>query len=74
MRAKDALEEIRRSGLTKATIDVAYVVGSDGSLLDEVRLPSLVMANPNQLVTGIDDSALVVIRDTDSLPDGGPYF
>ena len=69
MRAKDALEEIRRSGLTKATIDVAYVVGSDGSLLDEVRLPSLVMANPNQLVTGIDDSALVVIRDTDSLPD-----
>jgi magnesium transporter len=69
MRAADALEEIRKSGRTKETVDVAYVVGADGTLIDEVRLALLVMASPTQPVTAIDDAALVVVRDIDSLDD-----
>jgi magnesium transporter len=69
MRAAEALEEIRKSGRTKETVDVAYVVGADGTLIDEVRLALLVMANPSQPVTAIDDAALVVVRDIDSLDD-----
>jgi magnesium transporter len=69
MRAADALEEIRRGGRSKETVDVAYVVAADGTLIDEVRLALLVMAHPNQPVTEIDDSALVVVRDIDPLDD-----
>lgn len=69
MRAAGALEEIRNNGHLKETVDVAYVVDDDGTLIDEVRLPLLVMADPNQPVTAIDDAALVVVKDSDSLPD-----
>ena len=69
MRAADAIEEIRKSGRGKETVDVTYVVAADGTLIDEVRLALLVMARPNQPVTEIDDAALVVVRDIDSLDD-----
>jgi magnesium transporter len=69
MRAPDALDEIRTSGRNKETVNVAYVVGPDGKLIDEVRLGSLVMATPSQPVTDINDSPLVVVRDTDKLDD-----
>jgi magnesium transporter len=69
MRAAEALEEIRKSGRGKETLDVTYVVAADGTLIDEVRLALLVMASPNQPVTEIDDAALVVVRDIDSLDD-----
>jgi magnesium transporter len=55
-------------------LDVVYVVNETGCLVDEVRLPLLVMAEPGTLVTEIDDSALVSVRDTDSLEDVLAYF
>src|SRR5262245_18562554 len=69
MRAAEAIEEIRGCGRAKETVNVAYVVGADGTLIDEVRLGSLVMAKPGQLVTEINDSPLVTIRDTDPLEE-----
>lgn len=69
MRAAEALEEIRGCGRAKETVNLAYVVGPDGTLIDEVRLGSLVMANPGQLVTEINDTPLVSVRDTDTLED-----
>src|SRR5262249_8552194 len=69
MRAAEAIEEIRGCGRAKETVNVAYVVGADGTLIDEVRLGSLVMAKPGQLVTEINDSPLVTVRDTDSLEE-----
>ena len=69
MRASEGLEEIRRNGRTKETVDIAYVVDLDGTLIDEVRLALMVMADPNQPVTAIDDAALVVVKDTDPLDE-----
>jgi magnesium transporter len=69
MRVAEALEEIRKTGHNKKTIDVAYVVAADGTFIKELHLASLVMANPNQLVTEIDDPVLGVVQDKDVLED-----
>lgn len=69
MRAAEAIEEIRGCGRAKETVNLAYVVSPDGTLIDEVRLGSLVMAKPTQPVTEINDSPLVTIRDTDPLEE-----
>ena len=69
MRAAEALEEIRGCGRAKETVNLAYVVAPDGTLIDEVRLGSLVMANPNHLVTEINDSPLVKVLDTEPLDE-----
>ncbi len=69
MRARDALQEIRNVGRGKETIDVAYVVSADGELVDEVRLSLLVLADPEQPVTAVDDAALVSVKVSDNLAD-----
>jgi magnesium transporter len=74
MRVADAVDEIRRTGHGKETIDVAYIVASDGSLVSEVRLSSLVMAAPAQLVTAVAEAPLVAVKDVDSLEDALAVF
>ena len=69
MHVDEALEEIRKTGHSKKTIDVVYVVTTNGTLVKELHLASLVMANPNQLVTEVDDSSLGVVQDKDVLED-----
>jgi magnesium transporter len=69
MAAAEALEEIRRNGLGKETLNLVYVVASDGTLADELKLSSLVIANPQQLLSEISDDVLVTVRDTDTLAD-----
>jgi magnesium transporter len=69
MLAKEALEEIRDCGRSKETVNLAFVLDPDGKLIDEVRLGSLVMASPDTRVDAINDSPLIVVRDTDSLED-----
>jgi magnesium transporter len=44
-------------------------VAADGTLIKELHLASLVMANPNQAVTEIDDSTQGVVRDEDLVED-----
>jgi magnesium transporter len=69
IKAAEALDEIRFCGRAKETVNLAYVVAPDGTLVDEVRLGSLVMANPAQVVTEINDTPLISVRDTDPLDD-----
>jgi len=69
IKAAEALDEIRFCGRAKETVNLAYVVAPDGTLVDEVRLGSLVMANPAQIVTEINDTPLISVRDTDPLDD-----
>jgi len=69
MRASEALEEVRRKGGAAETVDVVYIVAPSGLLIDDLRLATLVMADPNQVVTSLNDSPLVVVRDTDPLED-----
>jgi magnesium transporter len=65
MTASEALEHIRRVGREKETINVVYIVDAKGMLIEDVRLSSLVLADPGTIVTEITDPALVSVRATD---------
>jgi len=64
MTAREALDHVRRTGRDKETLNILYVVGDDGKLLEEVRLGSLVLAEPDKRVADVDDRPLVAIPAT----------
>jgi magnesium transporter len=65
MTAQQALEHIRKSGRGKETLNVVYIVDTNGKLLEDVRLGSLVLADPETNVTEIKDPPLVSVKPTD---------
>jgi magnesium transporter len=65
MTAAQALEHIRRTGRGKETVNVVYILDSKGHLLEDMRLGSLVLADPSELVIDIDDPPLVSVLATD---------
>jgi len=65
MTAKEALDHIRRTGREKETINVVYIVNAAGELVEDIRLSSLVLADPATKVTAIDDPPLVAVHATD---------
>jgi magnesium transporter len=64
MTAREALEHIRRTGQGKETLSIVYVVDADGTLVEDLRLGSLVLADPETTVTKIQDPPLVCILAT----------
>jgi magnesium transporter len=69
MTAAEALASIRSTGKGKETLNVIYIVDGTGKLIEDVRLGSLVLADPGTRVTEIVDPALVAIVATDSVDD-----
>ena len=65
MTALGALEHIRRTGRRMETLNVVYIVDANGKLVDDLRLESIVMADPQTKVTDIEDPPLVAVRATD---------
>jgi magnesium transporter len=65
MTAGEALEHIRRVGRGKETLHVVYIVDQRGILVEDIRLGSLVLADPNERVTEIEDPPLVNVLATD---------
>jgi magnesium transporter len=65
MRAGEALEHIRKTGRGKETIDVVYILDERGRLVEDIRLASLVLADPNTPVMEIDDPPMVSLFATD---------
>jgi magnesium transporter len=61
MTAGEALEHLRRTGRGKETLNVVYIVDKDGRLVEDVRLGSLVLADPATRVTEIPDPGLVFL-------------
>jgi Mg/Co/Ni transporter MgtE len=59
--AGQALEHIRRTGRGKETLNVVYIVDREGHLLEDVRLGSLVLADPATPVKEIPDPGLVFL-------------
>jgi len=64
MTAREALEHIRRNSQGKETLSIVYVVAIDGTLVEDLRLGSLVLADPETTVTEIQDPPLVCILAT----------
>jgi magnesium transporter len=65
MTASDALEHIRRTGQQAETVNVVYILDDRGTLVEDIRLSSLVLADPISKVTDIDDPPLVCVLATD---------
>src|SRR3954451_6920853 len=59
MTAREALEQVRRTGRGKETLSILYVVDKDGKLLEDLRLGALVLADPAMKVELIEDRPLV---------------
>ena len=61
MTARDALAHVRKTGRGKETLAVLYVVAADGTLVEDLRLGSLVLADDDATVASIEDRPLVAI-------------
>lgn len=64
MTAREALEHVRQTGRGQETLNILYVVDEEGKLLKELRLGSLVLADPFKKVIEIEDRPLVYILAT----------
>src|SRR5438067_2846196 len=65
MTAGGALDHIRKTGQRAETVNVVYIVDTRGILVEDIRLSSLVLADPQTKVTDIDDPPLVCVLATD---------
>jgi magnesium transporter len=65
MTAGEALSHIRRVGRDKETLNIVYIVDERGRLVEDVRLSSLILADPDTKVTSIDDPPLTKVLATD---------
>lgn len=65
MTAGEALDHIRKVGQKSETLNVIYILDATGKLLEDIRLGSLVMAEPQTKITDIADPALVSLHATD---------
>src|SRR5262249_2398850 len=69
MRAGEALDHIRKTGRGMETINVVYIVDEKGKLIDDIRLASLVLADPSKPVMEIEEPSLVSVNATDDLEE-----
>ncbi|HVZ94627.1 MAG TPA: magnesium transporter [Phycisphaerales bacterium] len=56
------LEEIRRKGRDAEIINVVYVVDERGTLIDDMRLRQLLLADPNQSVESVMNRTFIALR------------
>ncbi len=64
MTAREALEYVRKAGRGKETLNLLYILDADGKLLEELRLGSLVTADPDTPVTNIEERPVISITTT----------
>jgi len=64
MTAQEALEHVRRTGRGKETVNVLYVLDEQEKLVRDIRLGSLVMADPQAVVRDIQEGSTVALRAT----------
>src|SRR5438477_11739787 len=62
--AAEALSRIRQTGRGKETLNVIYIINEKGKLLEDVRLGSLVLADPEMMIGDIEERPLVAIPAT----------
>lgn len=62
--AREALDHVRKTGRRKETLNVLYVVDERGKLIRDLRLGSLVMADPDAKVRDIQEGPLVALPAT----------
>jgi len=59
------LAHIRQYGKDSETIDVIYVLGDRGVLLDDIRIREILLVDPNTKVSELMDGRLIALKATD---------
>lgn len=59
------LSHIRQYGKNSETIDVIYVLGDKGVLLDDIRIREILLADPDTKVSQLMDGRLISLKATD---------
>ncbi len=59
------LEHIRQYGKSSETIDVIYVIGDKGVLLDDIRIREILLVDPSTKVSQLMDGRLIALNASD---------
>ncbi len=57
----EVLDTIRRYGKDSETIDVIYVINTDGMYLDDIRIRDIILAAPDKKVSDLMDGRTIVL-------------
>jgi len=68
------LSHIRRYGKNSETIDVIYVIGDNGLLLDDIRIREILLVNPETKVSDLMDGRLIALSANDPQQDAINVF
>ncbi len=62
---KRVLKHIREFGKNSETIDVIYVLGEKGVLLDDIRIREILLADPETKISQLMDGRLIALKASD---------
>ena len=62
---EEAIDEIRRTGLDKETINVCYVVRADRTLFGSVSIRRILLSDPDEKMSEIADTHVITCETTD---------
>jgi len=68
------LQHIRQYGKNSETIDVIYVVGDKGVLLDDIRIREILLVDPSTKVSELMDGRLIALNAADPQEDAINVF
>jgi magnesium transporter len=68
------LSHIRRYGKNSETIDVIYVIGDNGILLDDIRIREILLVSPETKVSDLMDGRLIALDANDPQEDAINVF
>lgn len=68
------LEHVRKYGKASETIDVLYVIGRNGELLDDIRIRDILLASPETKVEELIDNRLISLNADDHQEDAINVF
>src|ERR1700712_477159 len=68
------LAHIRQYGKNSETIDVIYVLGDKGVLLDDIRIREILLVDPDTKISQLMDGRLIALKATDPQEDAINVF
>lgn len=71
---KEVLEHIRQYGKDSETIDVIYIINSQGQLVDDVRIREFLFAPPEKSVAELADGRYIALQVTDDQESANQVF
>lgn len=68
------LDHIRRYGSGSETIDVLYVIDSEGKLIDDIRIKDILLAHPDTQVGNLIDNRIIALNANDPQEEAVTVF